>query len=378
VQFILYLINVSSIVTGGIAVISNQIIRETINDLYDIMGVQMWVCDVAGNTLAYTKEAEQIPVEVITSLLSSVADNIEVQGQHYFKVYDQKKPVYILSAGGKSDSYSVGKIAVTQLQRLVAAYKEKYDVNSFLQNLLLDNLLLVDIYNRAKQLKIDTSARRIVFVIKTWKKKDESAVELVRSLYSSRNKHFVTEVDEDSIILIKNLEKDETFEEQETTASTLVDMLNTEVMTMASVAYGTIVEDIKEISSSYKEAKMALDVGKIFYPDKMVISYKSLGIGRLIYQLPVSLCDMFLEEVFGGHMPDEADEETLNIVNGFFENNLNISETARKLYLHRNTLTYRLEKIEKLTGLNVKNFEDAMTFKIALMVASYKEVMEKS
>ena len=358
--------------------ISNQIIRETINDLYDIMGVQMWVCDVAGNTLAYTKEAEQIPVEVITSLLSSVADNIEVQGQHYFKVYDQKKPVYILSAGGKSDSYSVGKIAVTQLQRLVAAYKEKYDVNSFLQNLLLDNLLLVDIYNRAKQLKIDTSARRIVFVIKTWKNKDESAVELVRSLYSSRNKHFVTEVDEDSIILIKNLEKDETFEEQETTASTLVDMLNTEVMTMASVAYGTIVEDIKEISSSYKEAKMALDVGKIFYPDKMVISYKSLGIGRLIYQLPVSLCDMFLEEVFGGHMPDEADEETLNIVNGFFENNLNISETARKLYLHRNTLTYRLEKIEKLTGLNVKNFEDAMTFKIALMVASYKEVMEKS
>lgn len=358
--------------------ISNQIIRETINDLYDIMGVQMWVCDVAGNTLAYTKGAEQIPMEVITSLLSSVADNIEVQGQHYFKVYDQKKPVYILSAGGKSDSYSVGKIAVTQLQRLVAAYKEKYDVNSFLQNLLLDNLLLVDIYNRAKQLKIDTSARRIVFVIKTWKKKDESAVELVRSLYSSRNKHFVTEVDEDSIILIKNLEKDETFEEQETTASTLVDMLNTEVMTMASVAYGTIVEDIKEISSSYKEAKMALDVGKIFYPDKMVISYKSLGIGRLIYQLPVSLCDMFLEEVFGGHMPDEADEETLNIVNGFFENNLNISETARKLYLHRNTLTYRLEKIEKLTGLNVKNFEDAMTFKIALMVASYKEVMEKS
>ncbi len=363
---------------GGIAVISNQIIRDTINDLYDIMGVNMWVCDVAGNTLAYTKGAEQIPMEVITSLLSSVADNIEVQGQHYFKVYDQKKPVYILSAGGKSDSYSVGKIAVTQLQRLVAAYKEKYDVNSFLQNLLLDNLLLVDIYNRAKQLKIDTSARRIVFVIKTWKKKDESAVELVRSLYSSRNKHFVTEIDEDSIILIKNLEKDETFEEQETTASTLVDMLNTEVMTMASVAYGTIVEDIKEISSSYKEAKMALDVGKIFYPDKMVISYKSLGIGRLIYQLPVSLCDMFLEEVFGGHMPDEADEETLNIVNGFFENNLNISETARKLYLHRNTLTYRLEKIEKLTGLNVKNFEDAMTFKIALMVASYKEVMEKS
>ena len=363
---------------GGIAVISNQIIRDTINDLYDIMGVNMWVCDVAGNTLAYTKGAEQIPMEVITSLLSSVADNIEVQGQHYFKVYDQKKPVYILSAGGKSDSYSVGKIAVTQLQRLVAAYKEKYDVNSFLQNLLLDNLLLVDIYNRAKQLKIDTSARRIVFVIKTWKKKDESAVELVRSLYSSRNKHFVTEIDEDSIILIKNLEKDETFEEQETTASTLVDMLNTEVMTMASVAYGTIVEDIKEISSSYKEAKMALEVGKIFYADKNVVPYNNLGIGRLIYQLPIPLCEMFMTEVFGENLPDTFDEETLTTINKFFENNLNVSETSRQLYVHRNTLVYRLEKLEKSTGLDIRKFDDALTFKIAMMVVSYMTYMNNS
>lgn len=363
--------------TEGFIVISNQIIQETINDLYEIMGVQIWVCDIGGNTVATTKEAQEIPPEVITSLLSSVADNIEVQGHHYFKIYDNKKPVYILATSGRTDSYSIGKLAVTQLQKLITAYKEKYDVNSFLQNLLLDNLLLVDIYNKAKDLKIESAARRIVFVIKTWKKKEDSVVELVKSLYSSRNKHMVTEVDENSIVLIKHLSDEETFEDQEVTASTLVDMLNTEAMTGVSVAYGTIVDDIKAVSASYKEAKMALEVGRIFYPDRLVISYKNLGIGRLIYQLPMSLCEMFLEEVLDGELPSDVDEETLITINRFFENNLNISETARQLFLHRNTLNYRLDKIEKITGLDVKNFEDAMTFKIALMVARYKTVIDE-
>lgn len=355
--------------------ISNQIIQEAIDDLYEITGVDIGVCDIAGNLIAKTKEAGQIMPEVVNSLISSVADNIEVQNQHFFKVYDNKKLRYILAATGKSDAYQTGKIAVVQLQRLILAYKEKYDVNSFWQNLIMDNLLLVDIYNRAKQLKIDSELRRIVFVIKTWKE-DENAFELVKSLFSTKNKHFVTEVDEEHIILIKTIEKDETLEEQEATASLLVDMLNTEAMTRARVAYGTIVDDIKEVSASYKEAKMALNVGSIFYPGKNVISYKKLGIGRLIYQLPISLCDMFIEEIFGDSIPAEPDEETLATINQFFENNLNISETARQLYVHRNTLTYRLEKIEKQTGLDIKNFEDAMTFKIALMVLNYRKTLE--
>ncbi len=358
--------------------ISNQVIQEMINDLYQIMDVQISVFEINGKLIAKSDNADSTSSDFIDSFISSVADNIEIKGRHLFKVYDQNEPVYILSASGKSDSYSIGKIAVSQLQRLVTAYKEKYDINSFLQNLLLDNLLLVDIYNKAKQLKIENLSKRIVFVIKLWKKKDESALELVKSLYSSRNKHYVTEVDEDSIVLIKNLDENETFEEQENEASTLVDMLNTEAMTKACVAYGTIADDIKSISSSYREAKMSLEVGKIFYPDKNVISYKSLGIGRLIYQLPMSLCDMFLEEVFRGEIPPNKDEESINTINQFFQNNLNISETARQLYVHRNTLTYRLDKIEKMTGLDVKNFEDAVTFKIALMVASYKEIMEKN
>jgi len=336
----------------------------------------MWVADTNGSLIAATTDSGEVSLEVISSLLSSVADNIEVQNRHYFKIYDQNKPAYILAATGGKDSYSTGKIAVSQLQRLITAYKEKYDINSFLQNLLLDNLLLVDIYNRAKQLKIETKARRIVFVIKTWNKKDDNALELVKSLYSTKNKHYITEVDENHIILIKDIADNETLEEQAATASLLVDMLNTEAMTNAKVSYGTIVDDIKEISNSYKEATMALAVGRIFYPGRTVISYKSLGIGRLIYQLPKSLCEMFLEEVFGSNVPEAVDDETLNTINQFFENNLNISETARQLYVHRNTLTYRLEKIEKLTGLDIKNFEDAMTFKIALMVSRYNQMLD--
>ena len=158
--------------------------------------------------------------------------------------------------------------------------------------------------------------------------------------------------------------------------SIIQDMLNTEAMTKVHVAYGTIVHEIKEVSRSYKEAKMALDVGKIFYSDKNVVAYNNLGIGRLIYQLPMSLCRMFIKEIFDGKSPEDLDDETLTTINKFFENNLNVSETSRQLYIHRNTLVYRLDKLQKSTGLDLRVFEDAITFKIALMVVKYMNYME--
>jgi carbohydrate diacid regulator len=161
-------------------------------------------------------------------------------------------------------------------------------------------------------------------------------------------------------------------------ASTILDMLNTEAMTRAHVAYGTIVNELKEVSRSYKEAKMALEVGKIFYSDKKVIAYSNLGIGRLIYQLPLPLCRMFIKEIFEGKNPDDFDEETLTTINKFFENSLNVSETSRQLYIHRNTLVYRLDKLQKTTGLDLRVFEDAITFKIALMVVKYMKYVEKN
>ena len=240
----------------------------------------------------------------------------------------------------------------------------------------MDNLLLVDIYNRAKKLHIDTDVRRIVFIIETKNEKDNNALETVRNIFSSKAKDFVTAVDEKNIILVKEVKQNESYEDMNKTAKVIVDMLNTEAMSSVHVAFGTIVNEIKEVSRSYKEAKMALDVGKIFYGNRNIIAYSNLGIGRLIYQLPIPLCKMFIKEIFENRSPDDFDEETLTTINKFFENSLNVSETSRQLYIHRNTLVYRLDKLQKSTGLDLRVFEDAITFKIALMVVKYMKYME--
>lgn len=270
----------------------------------------------------------------------------------------------------------VGKLASFQIQSLLVAYKERFDKDNFIKNLLLDNLLLVDIYNRAKKLHIETNIKRVVFIIETQHEKDVNALETVRNLFAAKTKDFVTAVDEKNIILVKEVRDGETYEELEKTANTILDMLNTEAMTQVHVAFGTIVGEIKEVSRSYKEAKMAMDVGKIFYSNKNVVAYSKLGIGRLIYQLPLPLCRMFIKEIFDGKSPDDFDDETLTTINKFFENSLNVSETSRQLYIHRNTLVYRLDKLQKSTGLDLRVFEDAITFKIALMVVKYMRYME--
>ena len=187
---------------------------------------------------------------------------------------------------------------------------------------------------------------------------------------------FITAVDEKNIILVKEVKGTETYDELDKTAEVIIDMLNTEAMSAAHIAYGTIVNDIREVSRSYKEAKMALDVGKIFYSDKNVVAYNRLGIGRLIFQLPMPLCQMFIKEIFDGNSPDESDEVSLSTIYKFFENSLNVSETSRQLYIHRNTLVYRLDKLQKSTGLDLRIFDDAITFKIALMVVKYMKYME--
>ena len=270
----------------------------------------------------------------------------------------------------------VGKLAAFQIQNLLVAYKERFDKDNFIKNLLLDNLLLVDIYNRAKKLHIETNVKRVVFLIETKNDKDVNALETVRGLFSTKTKDFITAVDEKNIILVKEVKPGETYADLEKTANTILDMLNTEAMTKVHIAFGTIVNEIKDVSRSYKEAKMALDVGKIFYSGKNVVAYSNLGIGRLIYQLPLPLCRMFIKEIFDGKSPDDFDEETLTTINKFFENSLNVSETSRQLYIHRNTLVYRLDKLQKSTGLDLRVFEDAITFKIALMVVKYMKYME--
>ncbi len=357
--------------------ISNQVIQNSIDELRAITKVDLGVFDVEGLKVATTVDEIDISRDIIENFASSPADSQVLQGFQFFKVFDEHQLEYILLAkGGSDDVYMVGKLAAFQIQSLLVAYKERFDKDNFIKNLLLDNLLLVDIYNRAKKLHIETNIKRVVFIIETQHEKDVNALETVRNLFAAKTKDFVTAVDEKNIILVKEVRDGETYEELEKTANTILDMLNTEAMTQVHVAFGTIVGEIKEVSRSYKEAKMAMDVGKIFYSNKNVVAYSKLGIGRLIYQLPLPLCRMFIKEIFDGKSPDEFDEETLTTINKFFENSLNVSETSRQLYIHRNTLVYRLDKLQKSTGLDLRVFEDAITFKIALMVVKYMKYME--
>ncbi|MGN0165706.1 MAG: PucR family transcriptional regulator [Lachnospiraceae bacterium] len=357
--------------------ISNQILQNTVEGMKQISRADMCVMDIEGKPLASTISNPENYESAVYMFVESPADSQTVQDCQFFKVYDDHQLEYILLVKGDSEeAHMIGKMAAFQIQNLLVAYKERFDKDNFIKSLLLDNLLLVDIYNRAKKLHIDTEARRVVYLIETKNEKDTSALETVRSLFSGKTKDFITAVDEKNIILVKELKKSETYEDLMNTAKMLLDMLNTEAMSKVRVAYGTIVHEIKDISRSYKEAKMALDVGKIFYEERRVIAYNNLGIGRLIYQLPMSLCKMFIKEIFDGKSPDDFDEETIVTINKFFENSLNVSETSRQLYIHRNTLVYRLDKLQKSTNLDLRVFEDAITFKIALMVVKYMKYME--
>lgn len=359
--------------------IANQVIQTSIDELSSITKVDLCVIDLDGTQVASTFEMTDLKPLSIRSFIDSPADSQVIQQYHLFKVLDDGVVVYVcVSRGLGDDAYTIGRVAVSQIQNLMIAYKERFDRNNFFQNLILDNLLLVDIYNRAKKLHISVEQRRAVFIMETKNEKDTSAMETLKSLFSAQNGDYVTAVDEKNLILIKSLTDEENYDDLEQVGKMLVDMMSSEAMTKVRVAYGTIVKEIKEVSKSYKEAKMALDVGKIFYSEKDIVAYNSLGIGRLIYQLPINLCKIFMREIFGDNIPDDMDEETLTTINKFFENNLNVSETSRQLYVHRNTLVYRIEKIEKATGLDLRVFDDALTFKIALMVVNYMKYVEST
>lgn len=292
-------------------------------------------------------------------------------------IYDDQQPEYVLIAAGTGeDVYMVGKMAAFQIQGLLVAYKERFDKDNFIKNLLLDNLLLIDIYSRAKKLHIQTDVKRVVMIVETAEGKDNNILEMMRTFYGSGSRDFVTAVDENNVIVVKDLTDGDDAREIEKAAAAMESFLEREGMTGIHIAFGTVVKEIKEVSRSYKEAKMAMDVGKIFFDERNIIAYSELGIGRLIYQLPIPLCKMFIKEIFGGKSPDDFDEETLTTINKFFENSLNVSETSRQLFIHRNTLVYRLDKLQKNTGLDLRVFEDAITFRIALMVVKYMNYME--
>lgn len=352
--------------------LSNQKLQTALMEIREVSRIDMMLYDAKGRLVASSAEQEIDLSEAAAVFADSEASSQMLSGFHFFKIAVDEDPEYVLLvSAGQEEAYMVGRLAMLQVRNIVASYRDQFDRNSFMQNILLGNMLVVDMYSKAEKLKIKES-EWIAFVIEAKDQKDSAVMELVKSIAEPKTKDFVTELDEKNIILIKDAKELETDRNAQEYAQMIVDTLHAEAMVKVRVGYGNRISRLSDIPKSYQEAMLSLKVGEIFYAQRDTISYQRLGIGRLIYQLPQSLCEMFIHEVFGDRELD-IDEETLQTVDRFFENDLNISETARQLYIHRNTLVYRLERFEKIIGLDVRKFEDAMTFKLAMMVLAHMQ-----
>ena len=270
------------------------------------------------------------------------------------------RPEYAVFVDGTDDlAHHYSSLIAVALDQIKQNNDEKFDRSNFVKNVILDNILPGDIYIKSRELHFNNDASRVVFLIRTTQETEISVFDIIQNFFPDKSKDFVINVNESDIALVKEVRPN-------------VDIKDLEKFYFnAIIGIGTCVTGIKELAHSFKEAQVALEVGKVFDTEKTIISYENLGIARLIYQLPTTLCDMFLKEVFKRGSIESLDQETLFTIQKFFENNLNVSETSRKLFVHRNTLVYRLEKIKKLTGLDLREFDDAIVFKVALMVNKY-------
>jgi len=282
-----------------------------------------------------------------------------------------KTEYYVFAQGEDQTSKFVSNLLCVSFGQIKALYDEKYDKASFIKNIILDNILPSDIYIKSKELHVPNEQERVVFLIKFHGKGEIVPVDVIQNMYPDRNRDYVLSVGENDIALIHEITSSQETGQIEKMARSIVDTIQSEFYLKVTVGVGTPAPTLKELARSYKEAQVAIEVGKVFDTEKSVVNYENLGIGRLIYQLPTTLCEMFLNEVFKKGALESLDRETLLTIQYFFENNLNVSEASRKLFVHRNTLVYRLEKIRKITGLDLREFEHAITFKVALMVKKY-------
>ncbi len=273
--------------------------------------------------------------------------------------------------GDNEISKTVCAMSTVSLNAAKTYYEEKHDRGAFIKDIISDNIMLGDIYMRAKELRVPADVPRGVFVVRSLRKGESVPIDLIQSQFPDRQNDFVLSVGEGDVVLIRQVSEGAGIKELNKVAAQMEEALRDGAESTVVVGIGTVANHLRELAKSYKEAQIAIEVGKVFDTEKYIINYENLGIGRLIYQLPTTLCEMFLQEVFKKNPIDALDQETLFTIHKFFENNLNVSETARKLFVHRNTLVYRLEKIKKLTGLDLREFDDAITFKVALMVKKY-------
>ena len=352
---------------------SNRLFQSVIHQMKDAVDRVIGVIDETGVIIACSELVKIGEVrQNIRDELAYTADIVVSGGYTYRPLTNGSKREYIVFVEGEdAEADKTSRLLVVALSNIKNLYDEKYDKASFIKNIILDNILPSDIYIKSKELHFNAEESRVVFLVKFYGKTDMMPFEMLQNMFPDKAHDYVISVGEHDIVLVKEVKAGSENRDIEKIATNIVDTLSSEFYTKVSVGVSTVVENIKDLARAYKESQIALDVGKVFETEKNVVSYENLGIGRLIYQLPTTLCDMFLQEVFKKGSLESLDRETLMTIQCFFENNLNVSETSRKLFVHRNTLVYRLEKIRKLTGLDLREFEHAITFKVALMVKKY-------
>ena len=304
--------------------------------------------------------------------MSFTTDIAVIDGFTYQHIGNSANSEFIVFVEGE-DKLAERYVAILaiSLANIKNYYDEKFDKSSFIKNIIMDNILPSDIYAKSRELHFDSNDQRVVLLVRFYSRTELLPFDIIQNMFPDKTKDYVIAVGEQDIVIVKELVAETSTNAIEQIAQSISDTLNTEFYCRVGIGIGTVVENIKDLARSYKEAQIAIEVGKVFESEKEIISYENLGIGRLIYQLPTTLCEMFLTEVFKHGSLETLDKETLQTIQVFFDNNLNVSETSRKLFVHRNTLVYRLEKIRKLTGLDLRQFDHAITFKVALMVKKY-------
>lgn len=350
-----------------------KLFQGLVSQIKEIIKCGFGIVDETGLVLACSNDAivgQHIPD--ISKVVSSKEKVTVIDGIAYQKVFIKNKLEFItfIEADNEESLRYLSLISIN-VSNIKLFNEEKFDRGNFIKNILLDNILPSEVQFRAKELHLSSEASRVVFLVKTEKNREMYAYEVIQSLFPNKAKDFVIALDDENTVLVRELKVGSDYKELEKTARVIVDTLNTESMLKAFVGVGTIVDNIRDIGRSFKEAQTALLIGGIFESEKPILNYNNLGLGRLIYQLPATLCRLFLKEVFSEGSYESLDSETLFTIQKFFENNLNISETSRQLYVHRNTLVYRLDKIEKLTGLDLRKFDDAIIFKVSMLVKRY-------
>ena len=351
---------------------SNRLFQGVIHQMRDAVDRTIGVIDETG-TIISCSELGKIG-EVISNasqIFSEDGDRI-LNGCTYRSFGSHMQAEYAVFIDGEDEfAGKYADICCVALSNIKQCYDEKFDRGNFVKNVILDNILPGDIAIKARELRFNSDAVRTVLLIRITEHNDSAAFDVIQNLFPDKTKDFVININENEIALVKEVRSNIETKDLEKLARSISDSLTTDLYIHAYVGIGTTVTGVKELARSFKEAQIALEVGKVFDTEKTIVSYDNLGIARLIYQLPTTLCDMFMSEVFKRGSIDSLDQETLFTIQRFFENNLNVSETSRKLFVHRNTLVYRLEKIKKLTGLDLREFDDAIVFKVALMVKKY-------